>query len=1092
MKNLEGSQIGKYKIDSLLGDGGMGSVYRATDSSLNRQVAIKIIRPAMLKDPQFKLRFLQEAQAAAKLNHPSIITIYEFNEDDGRLYMVMELVLDGSLLTLQEEWQQQGQPPPLDETLHLLAQVAEALGFAHRQGVIHRDIKPDNIMRKKLVRPERPGEPAWRAIVTDFGLAKLQSGGLLETDVSMLLGTLPYIAPEQFHGQKPDGRSDLYGLGIVLYEMTTGQLPFKTHTITDAIQQHCYTAPRSPRLLRSDIPEELEQIILKALEKEPADRFQDGYEMAQAIRQVIAALPNHMMTQMESLPEAAPVIVAANHPAQEPPADQLSITDEKGVAQTQPMMQPVLTVGRSSGNDITLKERSVSSRHARLEHSSTGWKVIDVGSTNGTYLDTRKLEVNVSYSWPPGEELHIGPYTLVWQTAVSAQPETYQPALAVVEPLRPAQPAPAPPSAMASGISDNTPYLGNIRLEPATVRLAPGARTTVKAHMTNESSRVDHFTVEVTGLPAEWVVFQEKRVELMPDRETTFQFTVQPPAGRSLARTYPYRLTLRSTSDTRVEGLAFGNVLVEPAPDFAVRLNPSRLQNSGNCQVVVSNTGNIEEQYAITGLDDEGQIIFDQMTRRVTVPAGHEGKVTFALGSVTRPFTGHSNKSHPFAFQVAPTTGKPQKESGQLAVSPRFPRWLITLILLIAVGSAFMPVFSFNTARQKIIAAARETATAVAMDETATRVMNATATTELATTTAFEAAATGTRSWEISDLDGDGLTNEEEINLGTNPEKADTDRDGLLDGDEINADKVKRYGTDPINPDTDNDGLLDGAEVNGNPNASGAARGQYTDPSRADTDGDGEPDAVDPDSGQWPTPTPLPEENLLTNPSFELPPIPFEDANTNEPHQELRVPAGWHLLVYDKAPVDDNEGVYVFPEMIEREKSVLNECNGVGGAASAELCDLFDKGKILKVFKGPGLPIRFALYQEVFLSPGAYSFTVTYFANSIWYEGRFSPFEDGRAEVQLCISGAEYSHEDWQPVETGKIVTQEIRFIVPESQNVTLFAKFRNRFVQEENGWFFDHWTLQKIAAIEDVEAGKLPSAHGCDDEILQPGVYNN
>ena len=677
MKNLEGSQINKYEIGPLLGDGGMGSVYQATDNSLNRQVAIKIIHPSLINDPQFKLRFMQEAQTEAKLSHPSIITIYEFNEDDNRLYMVMELIPDGSLLTLKKEWQQKGQPVPLDETLHLLAQVAEALGFAHRQGIIHRDVKPDNILRKKLIQPERPSEPSWRAIVTDFGLAKLQSGGLLETDMSMLLGTLPYIAPELLHGLKPDSRSDLYGLGIVLYEMVTGQHPFKTRTINDAIQQHCYTAPRSPSLLRSDIPEELEQIILKALAKEPADRFQDGYEIAQAFRQVIADLPNHMVTQMESLLEVAPVVVAAARPAQEPaspaPTAQLSITDEKGVAQTQPMTQSMLTVGRSSGNDIVLKERSVSSRHARLEYSAAGWKVIDVGSTNGTYLGTRKLEVDVPYSWSPGDELHIGPYTLVWQTAVSDQPETYQPALAVVEPMRPAQPVPASSSAMASGISDNTPYLGNVRLEPATVRLAPGARTAVKAHMTNESSRVDHFTVEITGLPPEWVVFQEKRVELMPDRETTFQFNIHPPAGRTLAQTYPYRLTLRSTSDTRVEGLAFGNVLVEPAPDFAVKLNPPRLQNRGNCQVVVANTGNIEEQYTITGIDNEEQIIFDQTTRRISVPAGQEGKATFALESVSRPFTGHSSKSLPFAFQVAPHNRKTPKGKRPVSHLSPFP-----------------------------------------------------------------------------------------------------------------------------------------------------------------------------------------------------------------------------------------------------------------------------------------------------------------------------------------------------------------------------------------------------------------------------------
>ncbi|MCP4356603.1 MAG: protein kinase [Chloroflexi bacterium] len=1123
MKNLQGTQIDKYRIESSLGRGGMGSVYLAQDVKLNRQVAVKIIHPSLMSEPQFKSRFLQEAQTAANLDHPSIIKIYDFNDQDDTLYMVMELIPQGNLLRYMEEWQIQRKQIPLSETLYLLAQVAEALGYAHERGIIHRDVKPDNILLKELHQPERPGEPAMRAIVVDFGLAKLQKGGL-QTEVSMLLGTLPYISPEQLKGSKPDGRTDLYALGIVLYEMVTGKLPFEVKTVDEAFQQHCYSHPQSPRLLRADLPAEVEEIIMTAVAKEPPDRYQDGADMAAALRRA----RNNLATQMEAIPEeeeesqpkrfqaAAAAAVAAvkrqpsplpisSSPAEGPP--ELIITRENESPHSQVLTNDTYHVGRSSRNDIMLAEDSVSSRHLQISKTAAGWQVTDLDSTNGTLLGNTELKANVPVAWPAGKKLIVGPFSLVWQTAVApAQPQPISPSPQTVR--QPSPPAAVlPPQPLSERLSLVAPgelaYLSSIRLEPLSINLAPGAQASVQAHMYNESDRVDHFTVAVDGLPSDWVTFSEKSVQLMPNTETTFRFNIRPPVGDGLAKTYPYRLVLKSTSDEYLRGIAFGNVLIDPAPRFTAELNPPRIKNSGNLQVIINNQGNTDERYAITGTDNNEAVLFDKLNHRLRIPAGHEGRVNFRLKPIKRPLTGSSKKSLPVQFQIVPSQGDMQTQNGQIEVSPRLPRWLLAIIMMIFLGSAFIPVISVNSIRntakaelqRQVVEKAEEIRTTEEEEERISA-ESATATAEATAEAAVVAAATATRVWELSDPDGDGLTNEEETNLGTNLEKADTDGDGLLDGDEINADRVKRYGTDPINPDTDNDGLSDGEEVNGNPNASGAAQGQFTDPSHGDTDGDGEPDGVDADSGSWPTPTPLPEENLLTNPSFEMPPVSFKDAHTNAVYQELRVPAGWHLVVHDKAPVDAGEGVYVFPEMIEREKGVLNECNGVSGAPPAELCSLFDKEKILKVFKGPGLPVRFGLYQEVFLEPGAYNFTITYFANSIWYEEddvkRFSPFEDNRAETQLCITGAEYDHEDWQPVETGKIVTQEIKFIVPEAQNVTLYAKFRNRFEQTENGWFFDHWTLQKIAVIDDVEAGVLESNHDCDGEILQPGVHND
>ena len=194
---LIGQQIEHYQIEGIIGEGGMGTVYRAIDVNLARPVAIKVMHQQFAVEAEFQQRFQQEAQAAARLVHPSIVSVYHFGREQGLLYLVMALVPGLSLGTYMKQLAARGQVIRLDETILLIAQVADALGYAHRKGVVHRDVKPDNIIVKQLDQAERPDEPPLRAVMTDFGLAKLMEGGV-ETKSGELLGTLAYISPEQF------------------------------------------------------------------------------------------------------------------------------------------------------------------------------------------------------------------------------------------------------------------------------------------------------------------------------------------------------------------------------------------------------------------------------------------------------------------------------------------------------------------------------------------------------------------------------------------------------------------------------------------------------------------------------------------------------------------------------------------------------------------------------------------------------------------------------------------------------------------------------------------------------------------------------
>ncbi|MCI0396959.1 MAG: serine/threonine protein kinase, partial [Chloroflexi bacterium] len=295
MQNLIGQQIENYRIDALLGEGGMGAVYKAFDVNLARPVALKVMHAHLASQPEFQRRFLQEAQAAARLDHPSIVKIHTFGGRQGLFYMVMEFVAGASLAGYIRQLQQSGQVIKLSETLLILAQVADALGYAHRRGVVHRDVKPDNALLKPIEEADQGGGLPVRAVVTDFGLAKLLEGGM-QTQTGTFMGTLPYMSPEQCLNKELDGRSDLYSLGIMLYQLTTGQLPFDIKSPTDAVLKHLNEPPPEPQNIRPGLPAGVAGIIKKAIAKEPAARYQSGEELAAALRQAAAGLTDADVT----------------------------------------------------------------------------------------------------------------------------------------------------------------------------------------------------------------------------------------------------------------------------------------------------------------------------------------------------------------------------------------------------------------------------------------------------------------------------------------------------------------------------------------------------------------------------------------------------------------------------------------------------------------------------------------------------------------------------------------------------------------------------------------------------------------------------
>jgi serine/threonine protein kinase len=263
--------MGSYRITEQLGRGGMATVYKAYHPVLDRYVAVKVLPRYFIHDPTFFERFLQEAQAVARLRHHNIMQVFDFGREGDIPYLVMEYLPGG---TLQERL---GKPLPLGEALRITRQVADALGYAHKQGIIHRDVKPSNVLLTK------EGD----AVLSDFGIAKIVESLVSLTKTGVGVGTPEYMAPEQGQGLPVDGRSDLYSLGVVLYEMVTGQAPYSAETPLAIVLKHINDPLPLPRRVNPAIPEAVERIILTCLAKNPADRYQTGADLVQAIDGVL-------------------------------------------------------------------------------------------------------------------------------------------------------------------------------------------------------------------------------------------------------------------------------------------------------------------------------------------------------------------------------------------------------------------------------------------------------------------------------------------------------------------------------------------------------------------------------------------------------------------------------------------------------------------------------------------------------------------------------------------------------------------------------------------------------------------------------------
>ncbi len=405
MVNWVGRTIGGYQIVEEIGRGGMAVVCRAYQPQLERWVAIKILRAAKSGGEEFLARFRREAKAIAALRHPNILTVYDYGEQEGIAYIVMEYVAGGTLKAHLT-----GEPMAWPDVATLLIPVGRALAYAHSRGIVHRDVKPVNIL---LARPDWP-------LLADFGLVKLLDRQQGITRPGTSIGTPAYFSPEQAAGEDVDHRSDIYGLGLVLYELLTGHIPFETESPIEMLLRRLREPPPPPRRLNSRITPQLEAIILRALVRDPAARHPTMEVLVDdlsrlpgatgrpvpppsqpaGLTRTTARLDDHLVT-------TGPRLVVMGIGAMLP----LPLQEEVLIGRADPhtTIPPDVDLGPYGGG-----KAGVSRRHAQLLHRPEGWLLEDLRSTNGTFINDVRVLPGRPARLRHGDHVRCGHLTLMF------------------------------------------------------------------------------------------------------------------------------------------------------------------------------------------------------------------------------------------------------------------------------------------------------------------------------------------------------------------------------------------------------------------------------------------------------------------------------------------------------------------------------------------------------------------------------------------------------------------------------------------------------------------------------------------------------
>ena len=566
----------QYQLHRPLGGGWLGPVYAATDLDESAEVALRIVDENNSGQSFLIMQLERLLLKVNSLRHPNILPTEPLQQRDHRAFYAMNLAAAGSLRQVLQRQGRSGGGVPLVVAVEIMRQAAAGLAYAHAQGLMHGDLKPENL----LLQPGRSllGNTGYNVQLSDFGLAELRVG-LNGTHDRAVVNTLAYTSPEQCRGIRNELRTDIYTLGLILYELVTGMVPFDIRDAADALEKHQHVAPKQPSLLRSDLPEDLEEIILTCLAKNPADRYESADELEGALQQVLNTMmpsgpePTIRLPTLPVLP-AAPTIDAPSTNGQ---LKLLVYNERHGLEREVWLKGGAVTIGRAPDNTVILEHAGVSRHHLNVEFTAGMPYVTELTATNGTLMDGLPLTSMTRLRWPYRTPLYLRPY---WLAIVG--PEEKQTKSRIV-----------------------------VKPEVEQIKLVPGQPYHLNVLLANTGQIVDHFQVSVDGIPPEWVQNPYGEVQLNPGTQaSTTLILLAPRESKSRAGEYPATVLARSREDTSMYGRAPVNITVAPFREVVATITPPvrKTWRRTTFTFKLENRSNTDGVFAPRLQDREGQI----------------------------------------------------------------------------------------------------------------------------------------------------------------------------------------------------------------------------------------------------------------------------------------------------------------------------------------------------------------------------------------------------------------------------------------------------------------------------------------------------
>lgn len=593
--------IANRRLEMSLGTGELGEVFRVTNLGTEHTEALRVFPVTFSAAPGFADRYTVEAQALASLDDPHVVKVLEGGQADGRCFVAMEYMPHGSLRSLLQRRPRSWPQLTIDQGVDLLSQAAEGLAYVHRQGRLHRNIKPESFLLARTT----DDATTFLLKISDFGISHLiDTGSTPAGGIALSVSSAIYASPELFLGGQLDARSDIYVFGVVLYEALTGALPFTIRSFNEGYSKHVQEQPRPPRAVRPELSADLEDVIVRCLAKHPDERYASAVELAAALSHI-----QKLRAEGGATPDTPSPIPSHTHSSLLP---HIQIVDHQGtVIHSETLTGDGVRLGRGGTNDIGLNDLHIAEEHLVIDWDGLQPSVTDLGSTTGTMLGDVQLVPKMPYLWPATQRLRIGPY---WIQLYPPHANTGD-GLSPHPVVRVAPSVPPPPE-------QTPPRQGNVLVwyiivipEPKILTITPGELTHVTIQLHNHGHRVEQLTIEIDAVPPMWWKGPQDPVQLNPSdqQSVTIQIAVPQEADNG-AKTYPVRIRARS-DNKREFGEAIAQWTILPFYRSSVRVPQRRRHGllTAHYPISVRNEGNASSSFIITGKDDEedGNITYE-------------------------------------------------------------------------------------------------------------------------------------------------------------------------------------------------------------------------------------------------------------------------------------------------------------------------------------------------------------------------------------------------------------------------------------------------------------------------------------------------